>query len=482
MALEDYGIKENGFIRPTKEALLQEFKDKVIEQLPQIDISSGSIFDIIFNLNNDFLDKILQTIEEFYFQSRIETATGINLDNLIAISGMQRKYASSSSVFCIIKGINGTSIPIGTQISNPATNDYFLNLTEGLISIFSCVELEISFNNVLPDTLYKFLINDISTSYTSASVIVLADFIDDIIQTINNNVNYLVVATKIDTNKIKITAENLKNTFSFVASNNITINDVSSLLNFYAQENGQINVNANSITNIISSINGFKEVYNAFEGSIGTLEEADEELRDRFFLIGKNNRAYATSSAIVNAFNNVDLITGISYLKLLEQPTDVDYVKLIHLIVEGGTDIEVAELLFSQKPAGVGTFGNTQIEVKDLNGDTQFINFTRPQKKYVWLKATLTQGGDFTIPSNYSELAKELILKQAEKIINGVDIIPLQFAGTLALNVAGVEDVLIEIAITDTENGTPSYTANRITILDTQYAVFDASRLTITIA
>jgi hypothetical protein len=218
------------------------------------------------------------------------------------------------------------------------------------------------------------------------------------------------------------------------------------------------------------------------EGSIGTLEETDEELRDRFFLIGKNNRAYATSSAIVSAFNNVDLISGISYLKLLEQPTDVNYVKLIHLIVEGATNNEVANLLFLQKPAGVGTFGNTQIQVKDLNGDIQFINFTRPQKKYVWLKATLTQGGDFIIPTNYSDLAKELILKQATKIINGVDIIPLQFAGILALNIAGVEDVLIEIAITDTEGGVPSYTTNRITILNTQYAVFDASRLNITIA
>ena len=301
-------------------------------------------------------------------------------------------------------------------------------------------------------------------------------------QTINNNVNYPVVATKIDTNKIKITAENLNNTFSFVSSDNITINDISSLLTFYAQENGQINVNANSITNIISSVNGFKEVYNAFEGSIGILEETDEELRDRFFLIGKNNRAFATSNAIVNSFQNQDLISGISYIKLKEEDTDVDYVKLIHLIVEGATDIEVANLLFEVKPAGVGTFGNTQIQVKDLNGDIQFINFTRPEKKYVWLKATLTQGGDFTIPSNYSDLAKALILKQAEKIINGIDIIPLQFAGVLALNIAGVEDVLIEIAITDTESETPSYTTNRITILDTQYAVFDTSRLTITIA
>lgn len=482
MALEDYGIKSNGFIRPTREVLLQEFKDKVIEKLPQIDISTGSIFDIIFNLNSDFLDKVLQTIEELIYQSRVETATGINLDNLVAIGAIQRKYAGSSNVSCIIKGSNGTTIPTGTRISNPSTNDYFFNLTEGLISVFSCVELEISFNNVLANTLYKFLINNIATEYTTGSSVVLETFIDDIINTINNNINYPVNAVKIDTNKIKITSENLKNTFSFVNSDNITINDVSSLLVFYAEENGQINVNLNSITNIIDSVSGFKEVYNAFEGSIGTLEETDEELRDRFFLIGKNNRAYATSEAILNSFNNIDLINGISYLKLLEQPTNIDYVKLIHLIVEGGTDEEVANLLYKVKPAGVGTFGNTQIQVKDLNGDIQFINFTRPEKKYVWLKATLTQGGDFTIPSNYNDLAKELILKQATKIINGVDIIPLQFAGILALNIAGVEDVLIEIAITDTENGTPSYTTNRITILDTQYTVFNANRLIITIA
>lgn len=61
----------------------------------------------------------------------------------------------------------------------------------------------------------------------------------------------------------------------------------------------------------------------------------------------------------------------------------------IEVVVSGGTDQDIADFIWSVKPAGIQTYGSSSATVSDSNGDSQTIYFSRPTYKYVHLEVTI---------------------------------------------------------------------------------------------
>jgi len=487
--IDDFGLQDYGFKMPTKTQLLIIIQDSLKQKLPEIDLSSGSVYDIQTQIFNDIAYRIFQNQENQYYQSRAEYVTGNNVDSLFAIADLTRIPASKSNVDVILTGDNGTLIEVGTQVSNPATNDVFTNSKEGLISTASCVKAILSIKSIQNNTNYTISINSVISIYTSEENATVEDIKDGLINTINGDSSLQVSVSLNSDGNIEIQSSNLLESFSIAYSSNIDVNKVSSLLNFESIETGQITVNANSITKIVTLIAGLDSVYNPFDGQLGRDIESTADFRNRFFRIGRYNRSYSTLPAIENAFNNADLIEGVSYVKVKNEIlgnaiVNNEEVQLtaIHLIVDGGSNEDVANLLWQTKPAGKRTTGNTSIQVLDTNGDNQIIKFSRPVKKYIWINITIQQGGDYTLPTNYQEQAKEEIMnKYALNIEIGNDILPIHISSVVALNIKGVKNAIVEIATTDNINNTPSYSTEMIEIADSEVAIFDKSRINVSI-
>lgn len=63
----------------------------------------------------------------------------------------------------------------------------------------------------------------------------------------------------------------------------------------------------------------------------------------------------------------------------------------------------------------------------------------------------------------------------------GNDVMPIQISGIVALNVKGVKNAIVTIASTDTIMGTSTYSSDIITVADFEVAIFDLSRISVSI-
>lgn len=81
---------------------------------------------------------------------------------------------------------------------------------------------------------------------------------------------------------------------------------------------------------------------------------------------------------------------GVNALRVYENDTDqtVNGIpkRSIYVVIKGGLDQDIAKALLKYKPIGIGTHGRTSISVKDSQNQPHLIKFSRPIKRYIWLK------------------------------------------------------------------------------------------------
>lgn len=153
------------------------------------------------------------------------------------------------------------------------------------------------------------------------------------------------------------------------------------------------------------------------------------------------------------------------------------YPKSFEAIVQGGSDLDVAEKIWQVKPAGIQTFGNTQVIVNDSQGDPQAINFSRPVPIYIWVNVELTLYDEEDFPINGLDLVRQEILEYGNSLLVGEDVI-IQRILCQVFHVPGISNVFIEIASTLDPGDTPTYDENNIPIENSEVAVFDLNRIT----
>lgn len=147
-------------------------------------------------------------------------------------------------------------------------------------------------------------------------------------------------------------------------------------------------------------------------------------------------------------------------------------------VVVGGTDQDIGDKIWAIKAAGIRTWGTTSVEVTDSQEDIQVMNFSRPENKYAWVRVTYKKNSEEIFPINGGQLLEDGILELGQESNVGEDVIIIKFY-TPVNDVSGISDATIEVAITDTPGGTPTYGIVNIPIGQVELAIFDSSRITI---
>lgn len=487
LILEKYGISPAGFTMPaSKSELFENYKASILQALPQIDLRTGSIFNLFLNANSNVLFNILEQFEGFYYSKDPSTAVGTEQDSLYAINDLERIPAASSVVSVICTGENSTVIKANSQISNFSNGDLFVNEKDEIISTTACVKILLTLANIADNTPYNLAINGFYCGITSGSGATADSIISALVSAINIEVQSINCMAVNNNGALEITSNNLLQPFAIALSSNFVIGKVSSVFTFKSVGTGKVLVNANTITKINTLTTGLDSIYNPFDGQLGRSDEADQEYRERQARIGIYNRGSSTYNAILNAFNDPEQISGISYTNLQINDTDeTDSNGMpphsVHLIAQGGADLDVANLLWVKKAGGIrATYGNTSVTIKDIQGSSRIVKFSRPIKKYVWLQCTPTAGGDYSLPSDYVTQIKTWIVKYGSNLKIGDNVMLKVAAGFALSNVAGLADLQITATTTNAENGTPlNYSNTDIAIGSAEVAVFSVDRISI---
>ena len=172
--------------------------------------------------------------------------------------------------------------------------------------------------------------------------------------------------------------------------------DGSASVDFRSEELGAFPINKNTELEPETIILGIDKILNVNDVELGVEIESDQDLRLRF----KNSHS-------LNAINSVDSIQAnlldlddVKKVKILENNTNVtDDNRVeghtINAIVDGGLDVEIADIIYRYKGCGVGLQGETEIKIQADNGE-RLIKFDRPKFKNIFVKMELKKFDLFT--------------------------------------------------------------------------------------
>jgi len=179
-----------------------------------------------------------------------------------------------------------------------------------------------------------------------------------------------------------------------------------------ALEFGPISMLAGTITQIDTPVSGWDTVTNDDNATVGTNEESDSDLRAR-----RQRSVAVDAQAIIDAIRaGVESIDNVTQAVVLENDTNVEDSnglppKSFQVIVSGGTNADVADIIWLKKPAGILAFGDITVEIIDSQGIAHDISFSRPDPVVVYVEVTLTTFPEY--PANGDNLIKQAIVDYA---------------------------------------------------------------------
>lgn len=246
---------------------------------------------------------------------------------------------------------------------------------------------------------------------------------------------------------------------------------------------------ANTITEIVNPLAGVDNVNNNSASTGGKEIESDSDLRYRY----KNRNSTGTSSvnAILAALYENENIT---IAKVNENDTDgvVDGLPAhsVQVIVGGtATSTEIAEAIFSAKPAGIATYGSVSVNVADASGDIHTINYDVVTDVFINVIVEITSDSEWV--STNETLIKTAVVK-AIGGVDTIDTISTEYSGMeigedvrvwkiIAEfdDITGIDDTpVIKIAFSPT---TPT-ASTKLAIAEDEKARCDTANVTVTVS
>lgn len=252
---------------------------------------------------------------------------------------------------------------------------------------------------------------------------------------------------------------------------------------FESESFGAVAAPAGTLTEIVTSVNGWVSTTNAADAAQGREREENPGLRLR-----REEELRAAGNASVEAIRGDVLRAGVGP----DEPAKVISVNVLNnpksfpdsnglpphsveVVVYSGitpavTNAEIAEALFASVAGGVNTVGNASVTVTAANGVTYVVSFSVAVVREVWIDLDLVTTADF--PDNGAALVRDALVSLEQPA--GEDLVLLRYRAA-ALTVNGVKDVP---AIRAGFSSSPSGTAN-LEVSPRQIAVVDTSRITV---
>jgi uncharacterized phage protein gp47/JayE len=214
------------------------------------------------------------------------------------------------------------------------------------------------------------------------------------------------------------------------------------------------NVAAGKISVIVNPNPDVTTVTNIAATSGGRAKQTDPEFRELFALSVAGGGS-ATGDSIRGAVLRVPGVRAAAVMinKTMERDTAGRPPKSYQTYVLGGEDDAIASAIFSVGSAGIESYGETTVTVKDLSGNDQPVSFSRAKVIPIHIKVIIYKTAAYPADGD-SQLVSAIVQHIGGTDIDGTvyaglsmgdDVILMRLVSTI-YKIAGVEDVSIELS------------------------------------
>lgn len=430
------GLSDAGFSVKRLNDLIAELKvnaesgwASLVEPGDIVNTSDTSVLGRWIKLVAAPLADLWEVAQDVYSSFDINQATGQALENLTLLGGVARKSATASTATLVCYGDYGTVIPVDSNVRSSATGKVFSTASEITLDESGCVAIRISPSSVANSTAYSFTYqisgvnaSPVTVTITSDSSATESEIVNAIITEINTNHSAYLSAVLEDSEAL-VTIYNQEYQCTFDVNTDWDISKVKKGVRGECTETGPNAQDANTIQSIQSPVIGWDSVTNPSAAVEGTNVETDDELRLRY-VDAKFTDSLNTYEAIYAA---ILLLDGVEQVIIYENETDTTLISppvpahSFYPIVLGGNSEEIAQAIWDNKPAGIGTYGGVTETVIDSQGVGHTINFGRPTDLPIYVEVSVT--ADSNYPTNGDDQIKQAIYDYINGLKIGEDVI-----------------------------------------------------------
>jgi len=409
-----YGVTPTGFVIKRLDIIKAEIEQAIRDALGNgINLLPTEFLGQLVGIQAEREAKIWELAEGVYYSQYPSTADGINLDNVVSITGIKRLEATRGTGTGIAYGTETTVIPAGSIVSvNGNADARFVTLAEAIIGPGTNEQQLVAFSAV-PDAGNWTLSFDgeqtglLLFSSNAAAVAAALNGLSNLSGvTVSGNytsgftVTFAGADGEQDQLMLQVASNTLTNTA--VAVNIVVTETVKGVLPnisvaLEAEDAGAIPAYANTLTVIETPIAGWDLFNNPADITMGKNIESDPELRIRR-LRTLSTYGWATVEAIRSRVLSIDEVEDARVYENVEAfVVSGRPAKSVQVIVLGGDNQEIADTIFAVKAAGIETFGVITEIVVDSQGTSHSIEFSRPTAVPIYVIINVVANSDFPI-------------------------------------------------------------------------------------
>lgn len=445
-----------------------------------LNFQENTVLQQIVGVIADAADADWQRDQAVYNSQYISLATGISLDRAVESLGLFRLAARSTRVSVAFKGQEETVIPQSTVVRVANSVQDFITEQEFTITQEDAIRIIFEISTVADNTSYTITINGDNADFTSGSGATkqsiaqgLQSALDDIEQPID--------VTVTNDNNVQVDSNNFLTTYSGTAGSNLSIIELWSFGEMFAENAGPIEVSVGTLTNIQTPVAGLDAVNNFLPGQTGRNRETDSELRDRA-LESASALGETTIPAIESKMlQEVEGVTTVFVIENEEITPDPEGrpPKSFETVVEGGQQQEIARFILEHgKAAGIQTTGNINVLVEDASTNPHRIYFSRPVDDFIWVDVELTVNNDWVTGSE-TQVEDDIVEHGRNTFGIGDDILWQDFFCAV-YQTNNILSATIKIGVTDNATDPkPTMQSQNISVQQDHLGRFDAQRVSV---
>lgn len=438
----DYGITENGFVIRRLDDIYKDSCGRFREEVG-LDPSENpqSIVNSMFTIFADAPAEIWEAFCAGYQQLSPNTASGRGLDHAMQLGGLSRIGQSKTRYSLSCSGREGTTVPAGAMVqSSTFPQRRFQARNASVISSENWIVLEIqpiaSISGTFQfdfDVTRNAASGKVGTFEQTASItrsLAVSSYDDAFSQILSilqgfealSELGILVEEKTNDTGDrfISLSASGMSDSFSSSICPFITVFGVTSNVLFESVEYGDFVLADDTITEIVSTVDGWYSCTNAVAPVRGRLTQTDAEARasytERIAVRGQGTVASIESAL----YSDVD---GVTFARGYQNDQDVEDSEgrpphCIEMVVQGGLDEDVAACIWRTKSGGIQTHGTHYAYATDVSGRRQYVEFTKVQEVYLLLSCKITSSGG--LDNDFEPRIKKLLTTETFRPGNAI--------------------------------------------------------------
>lgn len=485
--MADYGVTPAGFVRKR----LADIRPEVIAALRNnlqaaglpgdIETRPDSVIGILIDTFAEREAAVWELAEGVYGAMYPSTASGVNLDNSVSLTGATREGATRSRGYVVLYGVGGTTVPAGSQLRNIATSELWELAEEVRITRSNTADAVLVVSGAAGGQTYTVHIDGVPFTYVAPGGSTAAQIYAGLAAAITDS----TVAATASASGLQLVASSGTG-FPLGLTSNLVIQQLGSPALAQTADPSTLGADAGALSEIVTDVGGWEAVNNPTAATAGVVAESDSSLRNRY-----GNGLYALGGATLRAVIAHVRAGAPGVSNVVAYENTGDYTDMsgrpphsLHVIAEGGLDVEIAQAIYDSKAAGIATHGAFSVPVTGALGLQAVVRFDRPVPVYVWIKAgiTLLDPDEQSFPDAGFTDIQEALAQFGAQLEIGDDVVWQAFYRAV-YTVSGVAYASLTFATSADPASPPpagAYQAANITIQPHQRALFDASRVEVT--